>query len=101
MKGMPKTFNSKKDVEFCLNYWPEMTKDFLQKIKDSRKTWLIDHKMDLDETGVEDETHKVTEIYDENDNLTEKYQMIWDEDPNARLFRLGYTVEEVDALLGG
>ena len=99
MKGMPKTFNSKKDVEFCLQRWPEMTKDFLQKIKDSRNTWLIDHKMDLNEDGIEDETHKVTELYDEDGNLTEKYQMVWDEDPNARLFRLGFTVEEAEDLI--
>lgn len=99
MKGFPKTFNSKKDVELCLKMWPEMTKDFLQRLRDNRETWLIDHKMSLDEDGVEDDTHKVTEIYDENDNLDEKYQMVWDEDPNARLFRLGYTVEEVDNIL--
>lgn len=99
MKGFPKTFNTKRDVELCLETWPDMTKDFLQRLKDSRYTWLIDHKMNVEDTGVEDETHTVSKVYDEDGNIVEKYQMVWDEDPNARMFRLGYTVKEVDTLL--
>ena len=99
MKGFPKTFNTKKDVEFCLKEWPAQTKAFLQRILNNRYEWLIDHKLDSSEEGIEDETHKVSKIYDENGNVVERYQMVWEEDPNARLFRLGFTVNEVQNLL--
>ena len=95
MKGMPKTWNTKKDVFYCLDHWPAQTKHALQQFLDSRMEWLIDHKLADDETGIEDDTHRVTEVMNEDGTVTERYQMVWREDPNAKLFRLGLTVDKV------
>lgn len=100
MKGMPKTWNSKKDVMYCFDYWPNQTKEALQKFIDNRMEWLIDHKMTDTETGTEDDTHKVAKVTDEDDNVTERYQMVLQEDPNAKIFRLGFTIREATDLVG-
>lgn len=47
------------------------------------------------EEGVEDDTHRVEER--DGDYIQQEYV----EDPNALIFRLGFTVEEVEELLGG
>lgn len=100
MKGFPKHFNSKKDIIFCLDKWPEQVKNYLQTLLDNRHSWLIDYKMNLTETGIEDDTHTVREIYDDKtEELTEKYQMIYKEDPNCKLFRLGFTVQQAQNLI--
>jgi hypothetical protein len=99
MKGFPKTFNTKKDVELCLEKWPRQTKAFLQRILDNRFEWLIDRKLDSTEEGVENDTHKVSVVYDEDGSMVERYQLEWKEDPNARLFRLGFTVDEAQELV--
>jgi len=99
MKGYPKQWNTKKDVQFSLECWPEQTKDALQKFLGNRFEWLIEKKLADGESGVEDETHRVREVTDEDGNVAERYQMVWAEDPNARLFRLGFTVKEVEELL--
>lgn len=100
MKGSPKHFNTKKDVIITLNKWPEQTKDAIQRMLDNRYSWMIDSKLSESETGVEDDTHRIVEITDEETGeVTERYQHVWQEDPNCQLFRLGFTVSEAEGLL--
>lgn len=99
MKGFPKHFNTKKDVENCLTQWPERTKTVLQQMLDARFAWVIDRKLADDESGITDETHKITEVTDDADNVVERYQMKWEEDPSCQLFRLGLTVDEVETMI--
>ena len=100
MRGMPQTWNSKRDVLHCLDHWPAQTKDALQRFIDSRYEWLIEKKLADGESGVEDDTHRVREVTDEDGNVIERYQLEWAEDPNARLFRLGFTVQEAQDIVG-
>lgn len=52
------------------------------------------------EEGVVDEVSRVIEVRDDKTKeITERYQEEYMEDPNCRLFRLGFTVEEAQALL--
>ena len=45
--------------------------------------------------GITDETHKIVE----SENERSQYEL--QEDSNARIFQLGFTVPEVQALIGG
>jgi len=52
------------------------------------------------EEGAVDETSRVIEIRDDKTKeITERYQEEYMEDPNCKLFRLGFTVEEAQALV--
>lgn len=100
MKGEPKHWNSKKDVMIALEGWPERTKEYLQTFLDGVQKWMIDHKLEEGEQGVEDDTHKIKEIKDdETGEVTERYQLVFKDDPNCKLFRLGFTVEEAQAIV--
>jgi len=99
MRGMPQTWNSKRDVLYCLDHWPTQAKHALQRFLDSRFEWIIVKKLADDESGVEDDTHRVREVTDEDGNVVERYQLEWKEDPNARLFRLGFTVDEAQNIV--
>ena len=99
MKGFPKHINTKQDVLQCMTKWPEQTKDFIQRMLDNRYSWMVDLKLGDNEAGVNDETHRVVEITnEETGNIEERYQHIWKEDPNCKLFRLGLTVEEAEEI---
>jgi hypothetical protein len=99
MKGIPKHLNTKKDIEHCLTQWPEKTKVILQRMLESRFAWVIDKKLADGESGTTDDTHKVTEVTDDAGNVVERYQMEWGEDPAAQIFRLGFSVSDVEGLL--
>jgi hypothetical protein len=99
MKGFPKSFNTKKDVMLCLEQWPEKTKSYISAMLANRFAWLIEKQLAEGEAGVTDETHKVTEVRDEAGTVVERYQMAWEEDPTAQLFRLGFTVSEAEGLI--
>ena len=71
-----------------------------QVLLDERKNWLNTGKLAKGEAGVIDETHKVIELKDEITNeVKERYQYKYQEDPNCKLSRLGFTVEEVEEIL--
>lgn len=100
MKGEPKHWNTKKDAMVALNRWPTRTKKYLQTFLDGVEKWMIDHKLKDDEEGITDDTHKIREIKDEETGeVTERYQLVWKQDPNCKLFRLGFTTEEVQEII--
>ena len=100
MKGEPKHWNTKKDVMIALDGWPVRTKKYLQTFLDNVEKWMIDHKLSHDEEGIEDETHKVREIKDEETGeVAERYQLVWKQDPNCKLFRVGLTVDEAKEIV--
>jgi hypothetical protein len=102
MKGMPEHWNTKKDVMVSLDNNPEQTKSYLQTFVDNVEKWMIDHKLGNGETGITDDTHKVKEITDEETGeVTERYQLEWKEDPNCKLFRLGFTKQEAEDIIQG
>lgn len=52
------------------------------------------------EDGTVDETSRVVEVRDDKTKeISERYQEEYMEDPNCKLFRLGFTVEEAQALV--
>ena len=91
MRGFPKFLNTKQDYLNCMTEFPQETKKSLQALLDGRFSWFDTAVIEID--GVTDDTHRVVNTNDE------KIQQELREDPNARIFKLGFTVAEVEELL--
>ena len=91
MRGFPKHFNTKTDVLNALQLFPEETKAFCQRLLDNRKLWV---QTTYAAPGVNDETH-----YTRTDEAGNVYQMEYMDDPNGNIPRLGFTVEELEAMI--
>lgn len=89
MRGLPKFFNTKQDYLNCFEGYKEGVKAELQKLLDARFNWFDVEVLENPEIGINDETHRVIE------NMQQELK----EDPNARLFKLGFTVDEVKELI--
>ena len=90
MKGFPKTINNKQDITNLMAEYTTEAKAYLQTVLDNKDQWLMTSKLEADDAGTTDTTHKVEELTDENDVVTERYQYEFMEDPNGELYRLGY-----------
>lgn len=93
MRGFPKHFNTKQDVLNALALFPEETKAYIQTLLDTRKLWV---QTEYTAPGVEDESH-----YIRTDEAGNVYQMEYQDDPNGDIPRLGFTVEELEAIVNG
>lgn len=91
MRGFPKHLNSKQDYLNCLSDYPTETKAELQRLLDSRFVWQ--DTAIIENEGITDDAHRVIETEDG------KIQQELVEDVNAEIFRLGFTVEEVEELI--
>jgi len=100
MRGFPKHLNTKQDFINLKTQYPAETKAALQTLLDDRMQWLKTADLDESDPGLEDETHKIVIDTDESDNEI-RYQYEYMEDPAARIFHLGFTVEEAEAMIGG
>lgn len=100
MRNFPKCFNIKQDVFNIIAEYPVETKVFLQRCIDERIVWITTNKLEAGEAGIIDATHRVQEIKDDiTKEVTERYQEEYKEDPNCKLFRLEFTVEEATQLI--
>lgn len=92
MRGFPKFLNTKQDYLNCLTMFPEETKKALQTLLDNRFNWfdVAILEEDVAELAV---NQRIIETDGEKMLQEEK------EDPNARIFLLGFTVEEVEELI--
>ena len=100
MKGFPKNLNTKEDYlyikeHFERNLWvPEF-----QKLLDTTSDWFFVKNLDTAEDGITDDTHKVVETEISSDEPTVISQYEFRENPDAKLYKLGFTVEEVQQLI--
>lgn len=101
MRGFPKHLNSKQDFYNLINIYPKQTKEEAQKLLDNRIGWITTERLKDTKTGMINDTHRIDEIKDEEGNIVERYQVEYKEDPNARMFQLGFTVAEVEAIING
>jgi len=65
MRGFPKHLNTRHDVDYCLEHYPEETKAFLAKKLTEVKKWQVTGKLKDGETGKASDTHKVVEVKDQ------------------------------------
>jgi len=100
MKNFPRHINNKHDITHLLVDYPEETKAYLQNVLDNKDQWLMTSKLEDGDAGITDDTHKVEEVTDQDDVVTERYQYEFMEDTNGELYRLGYVnAGEVEALV--
>lgn len=99
MQGFPKVIATKQDVENLITDYPQELILFLQGLLENRKIWQVTSELDDPEEGITDETHMVhTDLAAMG--MPEKYfQMEYKNDPNSKIYRMGYTVVEVEALI--
>jgi hypothetical protein len=98
MKVFPKFLNTKADYEYIKNNFPaEQWNPCWQHLLDERKNWFPTGSVESEEAGIIDATHKVVKY--ESDGVVIFTQMELQDDPNCNLYRLGFTVEEVEAAL--
>lgn len=101
MKGYPKHLNTKDDYLYVKDNFPreQWVNDF-QKLLDSRKDWITTGTVASVEAGVTDATHRVIPEYAENSAEPTSYaQQELQEIPTAKIFKLGFTVEEVQNII--
>lgn len=97
MVGYPKFLNTKEDYEFVRANFPkeQWASDF-KALLNERYEWF--NLGEIEGEGVTDDTHKVVEDKRDDETVV-RYQYEYKENENARIYRLGYTVEEVENIL--
>ena len=98
MNGFPSVLSTKKDYLNCLKLYPEETKAKLRSLLADRFYWVETKKLSKKEQGIEDEDHRIGVCID-GDGKETYFQLERREDKRARLFRLRFTVAEVEALI--
>jgi hypothetical protein len=91
--------NSVEDIKNLRKENPQLAKEYLKNLLDGRFYFIKDHELAADDPGVNDVTHRVDDerIPDPNDPMNSelgtvtRYQMIIQEDPNAFIFKIGFT----------
>ena len=99
MVGYPKHLNTKKDFLYVKEHFPKemWIGDFKALLSDMRN-WFFEKELSSKEEGIEDDTHKVVEMEDMDKNITYS-QYVYQVNPQCRLFKLGFTEEEVQELI--
>lgn len=103
MMGLP-YFGTRKDVENALLLFPEKAKIKLKSLYEDRYVWVEVSELESREAGVEDDFHIVTT---KNTNMAEEQneevfvQLEKQVDPNAQIYRLGFTDEEIMSVIKG
>ena len=97
MRGVPKWINTVEDIENSMAVDKEATKAALKELLDARMVWFP-----VGETtapGITSSTAKVIPM--KNEETGEEYLMQYQlrEDENARMFKIGLTVEKINELL--
>ncbi len=101
MKGVPNSLNTRCDYEYLRNnFTPADWRPRFRELLVGRYVWQISGQLAAAADGVDDDTHRVQIEADESGTET-IYQMELVEDPNAVIFKLGYTVAEVERILAG
>lgn len=99
MKRMPRHLNTKADYLYVRQNFPAA--QWLprwQELLDDRWMWQRLHNLAPSDPGIEDLTHGAQTETDEF-GKERRYQTVLVEDPNARIFTLGFTVDEVTSAI--
>lgn len=98
MRGFPKTLSSKEDYLYVKEHFDrEQWVPEFQALLDARMVWMPTGTVADESAGVTDATRKV--VVDEQADPKTYTQYELQENPDAKIFRLGFTVAEVQAAL--
>ena len=97
MKGYPKRLSTKADYEYVRDHFPEKKwKRDWQALIDDETKWIADHApMDSKSVVTESDTKKIIAAEDTGERTLVEYKS----DPQARLYRLGFTKQDVQKSL--
>lgn len=87
---------TRQDVMNSMKTDPEKTRQFLRALLLGRTTWVRTGSIPSGQVGVADATHKIV-----CEGWNRFAQYVRKEDPNCRMFRLGFSTEEVEELIHG
>lgn len=93
MRGFPRTIATKTDINNLFPLFPDETREYLQKLIDTRFIWRRTGAIADGTAGVQDTTHRVMKT----ESGLEQFELV--EDENAKIFRLGFSVVEVEEML--
>ncbi len=103
MRGFPGNMNTKQDYRNCMKTMPEETKAALQALLEARFIMVpverADGKNAVPGKGQEVRRVCLSSGPDGADAAPEAWLYARQEDPNARLFQLGFTVPEVETMI--
>ena len=94
MIGNPKYLNTRFDYEYVKDNF-DTWREYWQELYDSRMIW---NNYPIEGDGITDDTHRVIQSQDMEGNPL-AIQQVLEVDVNARLFRIGFTEEEVEEVL--
>lgn len=98
MRGFPKTLSSKEDYLYVKdNFSVEEWKPEWQKLLDNHQVWMPTGEVASEAAGVTDATHKVEKMEEDGKVTFMQYEL--QDNPEAKIYRLGFTVAEVEAAL--
>lgn len=99
MRGFPKFLNSKEDYLYIKSEFSESEwKPEFQKLLDTTHGWFFDHYVEDGETIVETDKLKVIEPQ-EIDQDQRKSVYVYKLNPDCKLLKLGFTIEECENYL--
>jgi hypothetical protein len=94
MRNAPKHLATAYDYEYVRENFDNW-REYWQELYDSRMIW---NNYDVEGDGITDATHRVIQSQDmEGNPIT--IQQVLEVDPNAKLFRIGFTAQEVEEVL--
>ena len=103
MRGCPRTFATKQDYLNGIATYPEETKAALRRLIAARFEFVQTAELADGEEGIEDENPAIvtsTETDSETgEQVTKRIQLEKRESENAKLFRLGFSLEEAQNLV--
>ena len=100
MQGAPKYLNTKEDYEYLRQNFPEeVWRPKFESLLAERVQWFNTGVLAEGVAGQTDATHKVIEDAGMGGAAAMRYQFELLDDANCLLLRLGYMVEEVEAIL--
>lgn len=93
MRGFPRTITTKNDIQNLLQLYPDETREVLRQLLDTRFVWRSTGAIAEGMAGVQDTTHRVMRT----ESGLEQFELV--EDENAKIFRMGFSVAEVEEML--
>lgn len=100
MKGFPKTLNTKSDYEYVRQHFPkEECLPVFQELLDTEHDWFFDRYLDEGEVVEKDSTHRVEKPKEETSGIAKDSLYVFKSNPNCKMYALGYTKEEVEAIV--
>jgi len=100
MKGFPKNLNTKDDYLYIKEHFDrELWVPEFQKLLDTTSDWFFVKNLDKAEDGITDNTHKIVSSEDTSTKEITYMQYELRENPTAKIFKLGFTKEEIANLI--